>query len=531
MSDEEDDQKDRHYEDDDNDYYRNGYKTHYSRENSRSGQVIVKQLCSFDPTSRSSTFRLPHDCYMIFVGRLTSRKYLDELTQTAHHKRSSYGDETSDSSFTMMETEEIEYFLEYVTLNDKGAVEELADERKHHFVYEDHFNPALFEMVERNATYQNLKKVCRQYETRKGKNVDKIMDEHEKRTLLSAPKFTEKGLAFDDALAAALALSFYTGTASETVSRGASLVARQANGEVIEDGTKDEMNEAAIILFYLVKALSYIPYYWGYVMRSCRLTDDELKLYMPGCLITWIQFSSSKKGNTVATTFDFANRNTFFKIYSLTGRPIKEFSNFPDEDEILFLPHSTFFVFKHEISHHGEQHTIYIRQVELGLSKWSILWVDDHIFVGNWENKHHMESAAARALNMNVHFIPKSSTESALSFLRSPFGQRLKNQNTFRIVTDMNRKNENPSHNAGARLIKEIRELGFENQCLVFTSNKEKAEQVLKSVLNSMELTSVQATTRASQLRKFINFEEYSSNQNASKSVRAYVPDSKDNYF
>ncbi len=95
---------------------------------------------------------------------------------------------------------------------------------------------------------------------------------------------------------------------------------------------------------------------------------------------------------------------------------------------MLFLPHSTFFVFKHEVQFHGTQHTIYMRQVELGLSKWSVLWVDDRIFDENWENKAHMESAAARALNLNVHFIPKSSTASALTFLRSPFGQRLKNK-------------------------------------------------------------------------------------------------------
>jgi hypothetical protein len=68
---------------------------------------------------------------------------------------------------------------------------------------------------------------------------------------------------------------------------------------------------------------------------------------MPGCLITWIQFSSSKKGKEVKT--HFTHRNTLFKIYSLTGRPIKEFSIFPGEDEVLFLPHSTFFVFKHEV--------------------------------------------------------------------------------------------------------------------------------------------------------------------------------------
>ncbi|CAF2686977.1 unnamed protein product [Rotaria sp. Silwood2] len=53
-----------------------------------------------------------------------------------------------------------------------------------------------------------------------------------------------------------------------------------------------------------------------------------------------------------------------------------------------------------------------------------------------------MEYAAVKALDMNVHCIPKSCTDSALSFLRSPFGQRLKNRDTFRIVTDMNRENE-----------------------------------------------------------------------------------------
>ncbi|CAF3808049.1 unnamed protein product [Rotaria sp. Silwood1] len=71
----------------------------------------------------------------------------------------------------------------------------------------------------------------------------------------------KKGLSIDDAQAAALALSFYTGTKSEAVSRGTSLVARQANEQVIEAKTKDEMNETAVLLFYLVKALSYLRYY------------------------------------------------------------------------------------------------------------------------------------------------------------------------------------------------------------------------------------------------------------------------------
>ncbi|CAF1124682.1 unnamed protein product [Didymodactylos carnosus] len=127
--------------------------------------------------------------------------------------------------------------------------------------------------------------------------------------------------------------------------------------------------------------------YGGYVTSSCDLTDDELKWYASDCVITQIQFSSSKKGSKVASG-GFANRNTFFQIYSLTGRPIQQFSNFPEEDEVLVLPHSTLIIFIYN-----------------------------------------------------------------LSFLRSPFAQRLRNADTFRIVTDLNRENENPSHNAGVRLL------------------------------------------------------------------------------
>jgi hypothetical protein len=148
-----------------------------------------------------------------------------------------------------------------------------------------------------------------------------------------------------------------------------------------------------------------------------------------------------------------------------------------------------------------------MRQIELGLSDLSVLWVDDKIFVENWENKGHMESAAARALNANVHFIPKSTTKSALSFLRSSFGQRLKNKDSFRIVTDMNRENEKPAHNAGARLIKQLRELDFENKCLVFTLNQEKATEILQSELTSDEMESVFVTTTVSDLNEFINFQ------------------------
>lgn len=470
---------------------------------SRSVAEIIVDLTKFKANSPD---KLSHDCYMILVGFLQNKTYLQMLkdminAQEDHHVE----EDVAAASIKIMECEEVENILEHITL--KHDTKELTDARKEHFVYEDNFNPALCEYMENNASYEKLRRICRKYEELSKKNVDVVIGEHADRANKNYKYFVNKGLSEDDARASAFAIAFYTGSRSEACSRGASLVARRANGVVIEEKTVDEMKEASIILYYLVKGLSYIPYHWGYVTRACNLKDHELELYTPGALISWLQFSSSKRGKNVAKGGGFENRNTQFKIYSLTGRRIQQFSNYDHEDEVLFLPHSTFLVFKHVTSHHGQQHTIYMRQIETGLSKWSVLWVDDRIFDENWENKGHMEYAAAKAMNMNVHFIPKSCTDNAISFLKSPFGQRLKNKNTFRIVTDMNRENERPVHNAGARLIKRIRQLGFQNNCMVFTSNKQKGDELLAKELTNQELGNTFVTINIKDLKNFVNFQ------------------------
>ena len=473
---------------------------------SRSVAEIIVDLTNFNPATADTNRRLSHGCYMIPVGYLGHEKHLKLLKDMINAKEDQHFDTSiAAGGIKIMECEEVETILEYIIL--KYDAENLNNTRNEHFVYEDNFNSALCEYMQNTASYGKLKRICRKYEVLSKENVDFVMSEHEGRANRTHKYFMRKGLSEDDARASSFAIAFYTGSRSEACSRGASLIARRANGIAIQERTVDEMKEASIILYYLVKGLSNIPYYWGYVTRACQLTDNELAFYSAGTLISWLQFSSSKRGKKVADADVFKNRNTQFKIYSLTGRRIQDFSNYDDEDEVLFLPHSTFLVFKHLTSHHGTQHTIYMRQIETGLSTWSVLWVDDRIFDENWENKAHMEYAASKAMNMNVHFIPKSRTDYALSFLKSPFGQRLKNRRTFRIVTDMTRDNERPAHNAGARLIKQIRQLGFQNQCMVFTGDKQKAENILKSELTNQEIVNTSVSVSTKDLRHFVNFQ------------------------
>ena len=105
-----------------------------------------------------------------------------------------------------------------------------------------------------------------------------------------------------------------------------------------------------------------------------------------------------------------------------------------------------------------------------------------------------------------VHFIPKSNTKAALIFLESEFGQKLKAKRTFRIVTDMNRTNELPGYNAGARLIYQIRKRGFDHECLIFTSDLSEGKGKLADVFQEEPMNKIQVSTRTSDLDKFVQF-------------------------
>ena len=134
------------------------------------------------------------------------------------------------------------------------------------------------------------------------------------------------------------------------------------------------------------------------------------------------------------------------------------------------------------------------------------MWVDDNIFDEDWGNKQLMERATTQGTSVNVHFIPKSNTEAALSFLRSEFGQRLKNRESFRIVTDMKRTNEIDPSMAGIRLLVGVRKLGFQQACLIFTGHEESAYNKLQKAFGTDRPKGIKVTQYDSELEKFVLF-------------------------
>ena len=317
-----------------------------------------------------------------------------------------------------------------------------------------------------------------QYENKS--DVQRI-SEYFKKSVDKNPKriefFLSKGLSTDDAHGCALALSYYTGAQNE-----GNMTSNDTNrraSAVLRFGLKDQKLHMHFqkIYYFLMKALSYIPYYWGKCIRAAELKDDETSRYDVGNVVSWIQFSSSASG--ASPPAHFAKRNTYFYIYSLTGRSIKQFSNFSDEDEVLFSPYSTFLVCKKFFS--GGKNHIYLRQIDVGMNQNVILWVDDQILKKDWENKMLMEKfSSEEGFEKNLHIIPKVSTNAAISFLESSIGKYFKQNMNFQVISDMTRPDEENGNEAGAIFTKKIRDLGFKQKVMIYTSNKQGALDKLK---------------------------------------------------
>ena len=306
--------------------------------------------------------------------------------------------------------------------------------------------------------------------------------------------FTDAGVALEDAQCCVFALSFYTGSGSNQASRGASLQVRKGNMMMNNEGEVSEyLDKYNHIIYFLSMALRNLPYYWGYCVRYITLNDDTAAIYEPGSVITWMQFSSTKKGSEAASSF--RGRNCKFIIWSIKGRHIARFSNYAaEEDEVLFTPFTRLLVIKRE--HSDGHYVIHLREVELGLTTKGLplLWVDDNILGKEFEMKAMMEEAMVKA-GREIKYILKPSTHLALAFLESWFGLQVRKNGHFRVISDMGRPREPEGTHAGAILAREIWGLKLSVPIMIFTSNAsaglskvgEKAPNVTARVLTSPE--------------------------------------------
>ena len=107
-------------------------------------------------------------------------------------------------------------------------------------------------------------------------------------------------------------------------------------------------------LYHIQEAMSTLTNYQGWVYRgiNMKLAPD---VYAEGKSITWTQLSSASKSQHVAAKFlgnstgSGALSGTYFKIYTKTGKEISDYSEFPDEEEVL-LTFNKYFTVKEKLT-------------------------------------------------------------------------------------------------------------------------------------------------------------------------------------
>jgi hypothetical protein len=280
--------------------------------------------------------KVPQRCYLHSVGKVPN-----------------YDRQSSAKQFN---SDIVEDYIENTILYENAS--QLLEKREEYAVIEDDFGPMLEKLLKngKKPCFRNLIDACRQYDKEKDIQV------HSNKSQQTYSYFTARGVDEDDARAYAFAIAFYTGAYSWAMSMEANIFARRT---VKTESTNSEVakvdDNAAMIMYYLVKGLSHIDFYWGVVKRYMQLDEKDREDYKSGEIVTWLQFSSSEKGEKSDW---FKERNTIFTIFSLTGRSIRYFSNCGDqEDEVLFLPHSSFLVCHVDYDKQHKKHLIYLRQV------------------------------------------------------------------------------------------------------------------------------------------------------------------------
>ena len=208
------------------------------------------------------------------------------------------------------------------------------------------------------------------------------------------------------------------------------------------------------------------------VYRGIRGLKD-LSGYQKGCTVCWKRISAFSKKREKSLDFLKGNEPHYllFEVRSIDGRYIAPVSRYPQEEEVLFLPHSYFKVLEDPVKMKDEKSGkeyfyIKLKQLQIPRSAKIVVWVDDN----PQNNKKWIHKLEKQAISV----VTCLTTQEAISIMETYKWILLLRGSAIRIVTDMHRiENGIERKTAGIDLIKALREKhGFYNEILIFTGRE-----------------------------------------------------------
>ena len=234
----------------------------------------------------------------------------------------------------------------------------------------------------------------------------------------------------------------------------------------------------------------------GTAYRGVRNYQD-LDFYKKKSVISWFQFSGLSKKKSIAEKFS-NSAGMIFEIKTYTARDISSISQYTDEEEVVLMHFSYFFV--DEVIQ-KEYEPIYVKLIEIPVprSMKALFWVDD-CPENNYDVAYNLEL-------QNISFVPLISTQHAMLIINSFTWLLNFPDSHFRIVTDMVRKEESiNNYYAGIDLMEFLfKKYKYSFMIFCFCSNIEKASENCK---NRKLKGNFVVSSSQSELLEFLKFGE-----------------------
>ncbi|KAL4495514.1 hypothetical protein ABPG72_020255 [Tetrahymena utriculariae] len=250
------------------------------------------------------------------------------------------------------------------------------------------------------------------------------------------------------------------------------------------------------------KSIRYFPYYQGVAYRGIRDFNYQNFDYEQGQYVTWNNVISLSKSKKKAQVFSSKN-GAIFEVSVVSAKDISLVSVFSDEEEVLLLPFSRFYV-EEVKSIPNQPMLIKLREVCVPRSLQVILWVDDN------PKNNFAQAKKIELSNPNTCVVFCITTEQADSILEIFKWILHLDASQVRIISDMVRIEEDGKYNYYAGL--DLAKLFFvthkyTNQILIYCNNVEKAKENL-SFYKLDNQDKLKITNQESDLFAFASFSQ-----------------------
>ncbi|CAD8107787.1 unnamed protein product [Paramecium primaurelia] len=233
------------------------------------------------------------------------------------------------------------------------------------------------------------------------------------------------------------------------------------------------------------------------VLEEQKIFQDA-KTYERDKTIQWRDIQAISLKEKVGQSFS-NKEGMIFQIEMISSKDISQISVYPNEQEVIMMPFSTYRVLNVK---QDDNQPIIVSMREIPFAKNTnniVLWVDD-----NPQNNYQI-AKKCETQNNKLSIIFCTSTNDAIQMINSHKWLLLLKKSQLRIITDMVRiENFIINYTAGVDLLNLLhKELNYNGEVLIFTQDEKQAIKNLKQT----SYHNYQVTRNQSVLENFIRFE------------------------